>query len=57
MDTMLLNRPYPRKFSNNISELPSTEEAIKYLQECAGFKTKATLLGSVRLGNSPHGQD
>ena len=36
---------------NNVYELPSIEQSIRYLHGAAGFPTKATWLRSIRNGN------
>ena len=36
---------------NNVYELPSVEQSIRYLHGAAGFPTKATWLKSIRNGN------
>ena len=51
VDTILLNCTDPRKSINNAFELPSMDQAIKYLQDCSGFPTKETRLKYIRLGN------
>ncbi len=35
----------------NVYELPSIEQAIRYLHAAAGFPTKTTWLAAIRLGN------
>ena len=48
---MILNRPYPRQPINNVYELPSTEQKIKYLHAYDGLPTKAIWFKAVKLGN------
>ena len=36
---------------NNVYELPSTKQAVRYLHACAGFPTKATWIKAIRAGN------
>ena len=48
---MLINRPDPRKSINNIYEITSTEQAIKYLHACYSLPKKSSCLKSIRLGN------
>jgi len=36
---------------NNVYDLPSTAETIRYLHACAGFPTKTTWLKAIRAGN------
>ena len=44
----------PKKFEeavNNVYELPSTSEIVRYLHACAGFPTKATWIKAIIGGN------
>ena len=36
---------------NNVFDLPSTEQTIRYLHACAGFPTKRTWLRAIKKGN------
>ncbi|KAL7544564.1 hypothetical protein ACHAWF_007942 [Thalassiosira exigua] len=36
---------------NNVYDLPSTEEVVRYLHACAGFPTKTTWLKAIKGGN------
>ncbi|KAL7551824.1 hypothetical protein ACHAWF_015016 [Thalassiosira exigua] len=36
---------------NNVYELPSTEQVVRYLHACAGFPTKKTWLKAIKGGN------
>ena len=36
---------------NNVYELPSTEQVIRYLHACAGFPTKTTWIKAIQIGN------
>ena len=36
---------------NNVYELPSTEQVVRYLHACAGFPTKTTWIKAIRAGN------
>ena len=36
---------------NNVFDLPSTEQTIKYLHACAGFPTKRTWIKAIKKGN------
>ena len=36
---------------NNVYELPSTKQIVRYLHACAGFPTKTTWIKAIRAGN------
>ena len=36
---------------NNIFDLPSTEQIIRYVHACAGFPTRRTLIRAIKKGN------
>ena len=36
---------------NNVYELPSTKQIVRYLHACAGFPTKPTWIKAIRAGN------
>ena len=36
---------------NNVFDLPSTEQTIRYLHACAGFPTKRTWIKAIKKGN------
>ena len=60
-DTMLMDkersrlivesRPQLEHAINNVYELPSTAQSIRYLHAAAGFPTKQTWLKAIRAGN------
>ena len=44
----------PKEFEesvNNVYELPSTKEIVRYLHACAGFPTKSTWIKAIKGGN------
>jgi hypothetical protein len=53
-DTYLLSKDeslnIANEIANNVYDLPSTEQAIRYLHACAGFPTKATWLKAIAAG-------
>jgi hypothetical protein len=53
-DTYLLSKNesnnIANEIANNVYDLPSTEQAIRYLHACAGFPTKATWLKAIAKG-------
>ena len=49
--TMALSQDNLQESLNNVFDLPSTEQTIKYLHACAGFPTKRTWVKAIRKGN------
>jgi len=47
----LANRPLPKEAINNVYELKSTAEIIRYYHAVAGFPTKATWLEMIDIGS------
>jgi hypothetical protein len=45
------HRPHHSEAVNNVYELPSIEQSIRYLHAAAGFPTKETWLAGIRKGN------
>ena len=50
-NTILLNRPDPVKTINNVYQIPITEQVIRHLHECAGYKTKGKWPKSIGFDN------
>jgi hypothetical protein len=50
-ESVELSMPQLREVVNNIYDLPSIEQAIRFTHACIGFPTKATWLKAIRRGN------
>ena len=49
--TIELNMEELKHVVNNLFELPSVEQAIRFVHACVGYPTKATWLKAIRKGN------
>ena len=47
-ETMALSQEDLEESLNNVFDLPSTEQTIKYLHACAGFPTKRTWIKAIK---------
>ena len=50
-ETVALGREQVREEVNNLFDIPSMEQAIRFVHACCGFPTKATWLKAIRRGN------
>ena len=50
-DRLATSQPRDPDSINNVYELPSMEQSIRYLHGAAGFPTKTTWLKAIRRGN------
>ena len=51
MDTLLIDRPYPKEAIAHYFELPLTEKTIAYFHSCVDFPVKETWIKTIRAGN------